>query len=231
MITVRKSDERGRANFGWLDSNHSFSFGHYYDRNHMGWGPLRVINEDRVIAGAGFDPHPHRDMEIISYVIDGALEHKDSIGNGSVIRPGRLQRMSAGTGIRHSEYNSSKTDPVHFLQIWIVPEEQGIAPGYEEKDIAAASNDLQLIGSRSGRDGSITIHQDVDLYTAHLSAGSSVDHTLENGRIAWLQMINGTLALGDTTLNAGDGAAIAQEDILKLQARTDIEALLFDMAA
>ncbi|RCK54089.1 quercetin 2,3-dioxygenase [Thalassospira profundimaris] len=231
MITIRKSDERGRANFGWLDSHHSFSFGHYYDRNHMGWGPLRVINEDRVIAGAGFDPHPHRDMEIISYVIEGGLEHKDSIGNGSVIRPGRLQRMSAGTGIRHSEYNASKTDPVHFLQIWIIPEKQGIEPGYEEKDIAAPSNSLQLAGSRSGRDGSITIHQDVDLYAARLGKGSVVEHPLRKGRIAWLQMISGTLACGETILNAGDGAAITQEDILKLQSQTDTEALLFDMAA
>ncbi|WP_339777499.1 pirin family protein [uncultured Thalassospira sp.] len=229
MINVRKSTERGRADFGWLESNHSFSFGHYYDAKHMGWGPLRVINEDRVIAGAGFDPHPHRDMEIISYVIDGALEHKDSIGNGSVIRPGRLQRMSAGTGIRHSEYNGSQTNPVHFLQIWIIPEKQGIEPGYEEKDIAAPSNDLQLIGSRTGRDGSITIHQDVDLYAAHLTAGSKVNHSLKAGRLAWLQVVSGTLTLGDTTLDAGDGAAIADEDILKLHAQTDIEALLFDM--
>lgn len=231
MIKVRTSAERGRADFGWLDSHHSFSFGHYHDQNHMGWGPLRVINEDRVTAGAGFDPHPHRDMEIISYVIEGALEHKDSIGNGSVIRPGRLQRMSAGTGIRHSEYNGSKTEPVHFLQIWIIPEKQGIEPGYEEKDIAAPSNSLQLIGSHTGRDGSITIHQDVDLYAAHLTADSKVDHPLRAGRLAWLQVVRGTLTLGDTELNAGDGAAISDENLLKIHAQTDIEALLFDMVA
>ncbi|OSQ43989.1 pirin family protein [Thalassospira sp. MCCC 1A01428] len=231
MIKVRTSAERGRADFGWLDSHHSFSFGHYHDQNHMGWGPLRVINEDRVTAGAGFDPHPHRDMEIISYVIEGALEHKDSIGNGSVIRPGRLQRMSAGTGIRHSEYNGSKTEPVHFLQIWIIPEKQGIEPGYEEKDIAAPSNSLQLIGSPTGRDGSITIHQDVDLYAAHLTADSKVDHPLRAGRLAWLQVVKGTLTLGNTELNAGDGAAISDENLLKIHAQTDIEALLFDMVA
>jgi redox-sensitive bicupin YhaK (pirin superfamily) len=172
-LILRRAEERGQANFGWLDSKHSFSFGHYYDPNHLGFGPLRVINEDRVAPGGGFPTHPHSDMEIISYVVDGALEHKDSLGTGSIIRPGDLQRMSGGTGVRHSEFNASKTEPTHFLQIWIVPEQDGLEPSYEQKtfDDEEKRGKLRLIGSRDGRDGSITIHRDVDLFAALLGSG------------------------------------------------------------
>lgn len=207
MLEVRKADERGGANFGWLNSKHTFSFGHYYDPNHMGFGPLRVINDDRVAPGGGFPAHPHSDMEIISYVLEGALEHKDSIGTGSVIRPGDLQRMSAGTGIRHSEYNASKTEPVHFLQIWIVPEKEGLKPGYEQKSFSDAEKRgrLRLIGSRNGRDGSVTIHQDVDLYATLLSKGESVAHELRAGRGGWVHVALGSVSLNGTRLEEGDG--------------------------
>ncbi|MCC9621098.1 pirin family protein [Thalassospira sp. MA62] len=233
MIFKLESGTRGRARFGWLDSHHTFSFGHYHDPNRMGWGPLRVINEDRVDPGTGFDPHGHRDMEIISYVIDGALEHKDSIGNGSVIRPGRLQRMSAGTGIRHSEYNHSQTDPVHFLQIWILPEKAGIEPGYEEKEIARSTtgSGLTLIGSRDGRDNSVTIHQNVDLYVGHLDAGETTTHTFAKGRIGWVQVARGTLCINGEKLVAGDGAAIKDEDQIILDHADQAEILVFDMVA
>jgi len=172
MLKVRKAEGRGRSNFGWLDSRHSFSFGHYYDPNHMGLGPLRVINDDRVAPGGGFPAHPHGNMEIISYVLEGALAHKDSLGTGSVIRPGDVQRMSAGTGIRHSEFNASTTEPVHFLQIWIIPEKSGLAPSYEQKSYPPVEKQgkLRLLASRDGRDGSVTIHRDVDLYAAQLGA-------------------------------------------------------------
>jgi len=234
MITIRPAQDRGTANFGWLDSRHTFSFGEYHDFNHMGFSALRVINEDKVSPGQGFGTHGHRDMEIISYVLDGALEHKDSIGTGSVIRPGDVQRMSAGTGIRHSEYNASKTEAVHFLQIWILPEQTGIEPGYEQKNFAIADkqNKLRLVGSRDGRDGSITIHQNVDFYAAALSEGESVNHGIAPGRVAWLQVARGAVQLNDQTLNAGDGAAIVQESFINLQSLAqDAEVLLFDMAA
>jgi len=234
MITLRPAQERGTANFGWLDSRHTFSFGNYYDPNHMGFASLRVINEDKVAPGQGFGTHGHRDMEIISYVLEGALEHKDSIGTGSVIRPGDVQRMSAGTGIRHSEFNASKTEPVHFLQIWILPEQEGIEPGYEQKTFPEAEKrgTLRLVGSRDGRDGSITIHQDVDLYATALQDGEEVSHSLAEGRVAWLQVARGTVQLNNQTLSAGDGAAIAQESLITLQgAANDTEVLLFDMAA
>lgn len=233
MMRKFASETRGRARFGWLDSRHTFSFGHYHNPDRMGWGPLRAINEDRVIPGAGFDTHGHKDMEIISYVLDGALEHKDSIGNGSVIRPGRLQRMTAGTGIRHSEYNHSKSDPVHFLQIWIIPEAVGLAPGYEEKEIARKDTGagLTLIGSRDGRENSITIHQDVDLYVAHLDAGETARHGIAKGRIAWIQVARGNLTVNGEELGAGDGAAIRDEDTLVLTDADNAEVLVFDMAA
>lgn len=234
MITIRSAGDRGAANFGWLDSRHSFSFGQYYDPDHMGFGNLRVINEDKVAPGQGFATHGHRDMEIISYVLDGALEHKDSIGNGSVIRPGDVQRMSAGTGIQHSEFNASATEPVHFLQIWVLPERQGIEPGYEQKNFAISDtpNSLGLVGSRDGRDGSITIHQDIDLYAATLSEGDSASHNLAPKRVAWLQVARGSVKLNDLMLTTGDGAAIAQEELITLQgASQDAEVLLFDMAA
>ena len=183
-MDIRRSTQRGTADFGWLRSYHTFSFGNYYDPKHMGFGVLRVINEDRVQPAKGFDTHAHRDMEIISYVLGGALEHKDSLGTGSVIRPGDVQRMSAGTGIRHSEFNPSKSDPVHFLQIWILPEREGTAPSYEQQhfDSAQRRDRLRLVGSQDGRDGSVTIHQDVDLYAALLSERTQLEHTLGNGR-------------------------------------------------
>ncbi len=235
MITIRPAGDRGRASFGWLDSRHSFSFGHYYDPAHMGFGPLRVINEDRVRPGQGFGRHGHSDMEIISYVLDGALEHKDSIGTGSIIRPGDVQRMSAGTGVEHSEYNASPTDPVHFLQIWILPEEDGLEPGYEQKSFGTSEKrgQLRLVGSRDGRDGSVTIHQDVDLYAALLADGESVSHALLPGRRGWLQVARGDVELNGQALAAGDGAAIASATgeplALDIAGREDAEILLFDM--
>ena len=234
MITLRSAQERGIADFGWLDSRHTFSFGNYYDPNHMGFASLRVINEDKVTAGQGFGTHGHRDMEIISYVLEGALEHKDSIGTGSVIRPGDVQRMSAGTGIKHSEFNASETDPVHFLQIWILPEQQGIKPGYEQKTFTEAEKQgrLRLVGSRDGREGSITIHQNVDLYAASLQQDEEVSHTLAEGRVAWLQVARGAVQLNQQTLTAGDGAAISEEALITLRgASSAAEVLLFDMAA
>lgn len=229
---LRKSDDRGKANFGWLDSRHSFSFGHYFDPDHMGFGPLRVINEDRVAPGGGFPTHPHSDMEIISYVLDGALEHKDSLGTGSVIKPGDLQRMSAGTGVRHSEYNASKSDPVHFLQIWIIPEKRGIAPSYEQKTFSADEKrgKLKLIGSRGGRNGSVVIHQDVDLYATMLTEGESVTHEIKPGRGGWVQVARGAIDVNGDKLEAGDGLAILQSGELSITARDNAEVLLFDMA-
>lgn len=234
MITIRPAQERGIANFGWLDSRHTFSFGEYFDPSHMGFADLRVINEDKVSPGQGFSTHGHRDMEIISYVLEGALEHKDSIGTGSVIRPGDVQRMSAGTGIMHSEYNASKTEPVHFLQIWILPAAKGIQPGYEQKTFSEAEKrgQLKLVGSRDGRDGSITIHQNVDLYAASLRDGEEVHHAFANHRAGWLQVARGAVQLNHQTLTAGDGAAIVQEAEIVLRGTSDdAEVLLFDMAA
>ena len=233
MLNIRKSDDRGPTNMGWLRSKHSFSFGEYYDPAHMGFGPLRVINEDRVIPGAGFGTHGHRDMEIISYVLDGGLEHKDSIGTGSVIRPGDVQRMSAGSGIRHSEFNHSKSDPVHFLQIWIVPERQGIDPSYEQRAFADADKRgrLRLVGSRNGRDGSVTIHQDVDLYAGLFDAGERTRFALTDGRMAWIQVARGSVDINGERLSAGDGAAIRDPGLLEIDGRDEAEILLFDMAA
>jgi hypothetical protein len=231
MLTIRKSKDRGVAEYGWLHSRHTFSFGDYYDPKHMGFGPLRVINEDQVQPGRGFDTHGHRDMEILSYVLEGALEHKDSMGNGSVIRPGDVQRMSAGTGVRHSEFNPSDSELVHFLQIWILPERNGAAPGYEQLHFSRAEKRgrLRLVGSPDGRDGSVTIHRDVSLYATLLEDGESVSHELDNGRKAWVQVARGTVELGDEELNAGDGVAIEGPHLLTLRGRSDTEALLFDM--
>ncbi len=229
---IRKSEERGTANFGWLDSKHSFSFGGYYDPRHMGFGPLRVINEDRVAPGGGFPTHPHRDMEIISYVVEGGLAHRDSTGTSSVIRPGDVQRMSAGTGVRHSEYNASETDPVHFLQIWIIPEREGLKPGYEQKTFTAEEKrgGLRLVGSRDGRDGSVTIHQDVDLYATLLEPGESVAHRMSAGRLAWVQVVDGGLTVNGQALRAGDGVSISGAGEIRLDAQAPTEALVFDMA-
>lgn len=233
MIKVRRSDERGKANFGWLDSRHSFSFGHYRDPEHMGFSDLRVINEDWVAAGGGFDTHPHRDMEIVTWVLEGALAHRDSLGNGSVIRPGDIQRMTAGTGILHSEYNASKTDPVHLLQIWILPERAGLTPGYEEKHFEPADLDgrLRLVASRDGRDGAVTIHQDAELHIGRLRTGDTVSHALAEGRHAWVQVARGAVSVGDVTLSQGDAVAVSQETELCIRADGDAEVLLFDLAA
>ena len=234
MLTIRRADERGLSQFGWLHSQHSFSFGGYMDPAHMGFSDLRVINEDRVVPGAGFGTHGHRDMEIISYVLEGELAHKDSMGTGSVIRPGDLQRMTAGTGVTHSEMNFSEENPVHFLQIWLLPESKGLAPGYEQKhfDPTEQQNQWRLIGSRDGRKGSVTIHQDVSLYSAKLTAGTELNYRLADGRKAWLQVVRGGLQLNDETLRAGDGAAVADLSSLDLVAsEEDTEVLLFDLAA
>jgi len=234
MITIRSGSDRGKANFGWLDSRHTFSFGNYYDLEHMGFGTLRVINEDKVSPGQGFSTHGHRDMEIISYVLEGSLAHKDSIGNGSEIRPGDVQRMSAGTGILHSEYNASETDPVHFLQIWVLPAAQGTEPSYEQTYFAQAEklNRLRLVGSQDGREGSVTIHQDLSLYATVLQPDASVTHTLAADRLAWVHVARGAIKLNDRELTAGDGAAISQEAALTLTGVSeDAEVLLFDMAA
>lgn len=230
---IRPAAERGTADFGWLHSQHSFSFGHYHDPAHMGFGALRVINEDRVEPGAGFDTHGHRDMEIISYVLDGALEHKDSIGTGSIIRPGEVQRMSAGTGIMHSEFNPSADAPVHFLQIWVIPERAGIEPGYEQKAFAAAERQdrLRLVAARDGRDGALTIHQDVDIYAALLATGKSVDFALRDGRQAWLQLARGSLSVNGEALAAGDGLGVTAAGTLAIAASDDAEFLLFDLLA
>ena len=234
MLTIRKADERGLSKIGWLHSQHSFSFGGYMDMAHMGFSDLRVINEDRVVPGAGFGTHSHRDMEIISYVLEGELAHKDSMGTGSVIRPGDLQRMTAGTGVSHSEMNASAENPVHFLQIWLIPEAKGLKPGYEQKhfDLEEQQNQWRLIGSHDGRKGSITIHQDVSLYRAKLAAGAEVNYMLADGRKAWLQVVRGSAQLNNEPLEAGDGAAISDLSSLDLVAQTEgAEVLLFDLAA
>ncbi|MGD1943492.1 MAG: pirin family protein [Leptolyngbyaceae cyanobacterium] len=234
MITVRSGSDRGKANFGWLDSRHTFSFGNYYDPTHMGFGTLRVINEDKVTPAQGFSTHGHRDMEIISYVLSGELAHKDNIGNGSIIRPGDVQRMSAGTGILHSEYNASDTDPVHFLQIWVLPEQTGIEPSYEQTYFAPDEKQgrLRLVGSRDGREGSVTIHQDLNLYATNLNAQATVTHSLTPGRVIWVHVARGAVNLNGHALTAGDGAAIADEATLTLTGTSDdSEVLVFDMAA
>ncbi|WP_434053408.1 MAG: pirin family protein [Roseibium sp.] len=229
----RPSDARGDADFGWLKSKHTFSFGSYFDPNHIGFGALRVINEDRVAPSGGFPTHPHQNMEIVSYVVSGGLEHKDSLGTGSVIRPGDLQRMSAGTGVRHSEYNHSNTDPVHFLQIWIVPEADGLAPSYEQKAFPEGERQdtLRLIGSRDGREGSVVIHQDVDLYASLLSADKSVAFEIEPGRKVWLQIVKGKISVNGQALTAGDGFGLLDAGAINLAAQENAEFLLFDLAA
>ena len=232
MITVRPSGERGRAQLGWLDSRHTFSFSDYYDPKHMGFRALRVINEDRVAAGQGFGTHPHRDMEIVSYVVEGELAHRDSMGTGSVIRPGDVQRMSAGTGVRHSEMNPSKAAPVHFLQIWIQPERAGLPPSYEQKSFPSEerANRLRLVASRDGRDGSITVHQDVEIRAGLLEAGAVVHEPVAPGRHAWVQVVRGAIDLGGERLSAGDGAAVSDERGLAITAQEASELIVFDLA-
>ena len=233
MITVRHRNERGIANFGWLDSRHTFSFGNYFDPQQMGFASLRVINEDKIIPAKGFGTHGHRDMEIISYVLSGELKHRDSMGNGSIIRPGDIQRMSAGTGVRHSEFNASDTNPVHLLQIWIMPEQSGLEPSYEEKnfDQEQKQGKLKLVGSRDGRDNSVTIHQDANLYLASLNQSDRLTHQIDANRAVWLQVAKGEVKLNDRLLQAGDGAAIINEAEIAIAGNSsDSEILLFDLA-
>lgn len=230
MIKIRKAAERGHANHGWLDSRHSFSFGSYHDAAHMGFSDLRVINQDIVSAGQGFDTHGHADMEIISYVLRGAVEHKDSIGTISTIRPGEVQRMTAGTGIRHSEYNPSQTDETEFLQIWILPDAEGLAPGYEQKDFGHINTNgsLQLVASRDGRDGSIVVHQHVSIYRGLMRSAEAVTHQIRAGK-AWLQLIKGALQVNHQRVDSGDGIAASSITDIQISAQSDAEFLLFDL--
>jgi quercetin 2,3-dioxygenase len=232
MIALRKGQDRGHANHGWLDSYHTFSFADYYDPREMGWGTLRVINEDRVRPGRGFGAHPHRDMEIISYVLEGALEHKDSMGTGSVIRPGDVQRMSAGTGVVHSEFNPSPKDPVHFLQIWIEPSARGIAPSYEQKNFPPEQKRgrLRLIASPDGSEGSVKIHQDARVHAVALDDGDAVTYALAQGRKVYVHVARGAVQLNGAALTAGDGAKISDEKELSLSEGKGAEVLLFDLA-
>jgi len=232
MQQLRPSEQRGHANFGWLDSRHTFSFGHYYDARHMGFGTLRVINEDRVSPGAGFETHGHRDMEIITYVLDGAVEHQDSLGNGSVIRCGEVQLMSAGKGIRHSEFNHSQTSFLHLLQIWIMPEEKKLKPSYEQKYFPEIRRHgtLRLLASPDGREGSLTIHQDVDLYAARLKPDEAVTFDIRPARNAWLHIARGGVSLDGQPLESGDGLGVTDPSLLSISATEDTEFLLFDLA-
>ncbi len=232
MITVRKSEARGHANRGWLDSYHTFSFANYYDPNYMSFRSLRVINEDIINPGKGFGTHGHEDMEIITYVLEGALEHKDSLGTGAVIKPGEVQRMSAGTGIQHSEFNHSQTDPVHLLQIWLLPDTNGLSPSYEQREfpVAERHGDLRLVAARDARDGAVKIHQNVDLYAAILDKKSLVSHALHLNRHAWVQVARGSVLLNGLALEKGDGAAVSDESELVIESTADAEILLFDLA-
>jgi redox-sensitive bicupin YhaK (pirin superfamily) len=229
MVTIRRANERGFANRGWLQSWHTFSFGSYQDAAHMGFGCLRVINEDVIQPNEGFPTHGHEDMEIITYVLAGALAHKDSLGTGSTIRPAEVQRMSAGTGIKHSEFNASATDPVHLLQIWILPEKQGTSPSYEQKAIEFSPHTLQLIASPTGAGNAVKVHQDVNLYAGILPLGQSLTHPLAPGRYGWLQVARGQITVNGVHLRAGDGAAISEETSLAIQSLEDSEILLFDL--
>jgi redox-sensitive bicupin YhaK (pirin superfamily) len=231
MIKIRRNLERGHTKLSWLDSRHTFSFGDYHDPQHMGFGDLRVINEDKVIAGAGFPTHSHRDMEIVTYVLEGALAHKDSTGASSTIRVGDVQRMSAGTGISHSEYNASQTEPVHFLQIWIIPEKTGIAPGYEQRsfDLAKSLGSWVLVASPTGRDGTVKVNADAELSLVALPKNGKLTSTLRPGRRAWLQVARGKATLNDSTMETGDGAAMIDEKALTITALENAEILLFDL--
>jgi redox-sensitive bicupin YhaK (pirin superfamily) len=232
MLTIRKANERGHADHGWLNTYHTFSFADYYDPEHMGFRDLRVINEDRVQPGEGFPTHPHRDMEIITYVLEGALEHKDSMGNGSIILPGEVQRMSAGTGITHSEFNHSRMELVHFLQIWILPDEGGVQPGYEQKFYPDEEKrgKWRLIASADGRDGSVTVNQDINLYASLLEAGKAIVHKIPQNRHAWLQVARGQAVVNGYKVSPGDGLAVSREDRLTISGDDAAEILLFDLA-
>ena len=232
MITIRKTEERGHFDHGWLKTYHTFSFADYHDPDHMGFRKLRVINEDRVQPGEGFGTHPHRDMEIITYVLEGMLEHKDSMGNGSIIRPGEVQRMSAGTGVTHSEFNPSQKEPVHLLQIWILPDAKGIVPSYEQKKYSEKEKrgKFRLIASREGREGSVTLHQDADVFATILGAGEKAAYSLRPGRHAWLQVARGSVALNNLLLKEGDGAAVSDETSFGITGKKESELILFDLA-
>ncbi len=232
MLTVRPASERGRTQLAWLDSYHTFSFNHYYDPRHMGFRQLRVLNDDYVGPGGGFPTHSHRDMEILTYVLEGALEHKDSIGTGSVIRPGEVQRMSAGRGVSHSEYNPSQDQPVHLLQIWVLPRRKGAPAEYEQRPFPAEERrgKLRLVAAPGGRDGALTIHQDVELFATLLEPGEQVAHALEPNRHAWVQVARGAVAVNGLPLKAGDGVAASQEPQLQIRAEQSSEVLLFDLA-
>jgi len=231
MLVVRKSEHRGNANHGWLHSKHTFSFGHYHDPAHTGFGPLLVINEDRVAPSQGFGTHGHRDMEIVSYVLSGALEHKDSMGTGSVLHYGDVQRMSAGTGVRHSEFNGSSTEQVHFLQIWIQPNVTGIAPSYEEKHFAPETKRgrLRLVASEDGREGSVLIHQNASLYAGILDEGDQVEHRLAAGRLGYVHVIRGELRVNGTVLSGGDAAKLTDETLISIDQAKGAEVLVFDL--
>jgi redox-sensitive bicupin YhaK (pirin superfamily) len=231
MITVRKSQDRGRFKIDWLDSRHTFSFGEYYDPQHLGFSALRVINEDVIAPGQGFGTHPHRDMEIVTYVLEGELEHRDSLGTGSVIRPGDVQRMSAGTGIQHSEFNPSAKNPTKLLQIWLLPNKKGVQPSYEQKAFADSELEghLRVVASPDGRDGSVTIHQDTQLYAAKLKKGATLNLPLGANRAAWVQVARGAVSLNGTALANGDGAAVTKETALDLAANDNAEVLVFDL--
>jgi redox-sensitive bicupin YhaK (pirin superfamily) len=232
MLTIRRSRERGHFNHGWLNTYHTFSFDQYYDPRYMGFRDLRVINEDFVAPGRGFPQHGHRDMEIITYILAGALKHEDSMGNGSVIRPGDVQRMTAGTGVRHSEQNASSEEPVHLLQIWILPNTQELSPGYEQKAFSEAErhNTLRLIASAEGREGSVMVHQDISLFASIIDAGKTVEHTLNPSRYGWLQIARGAVEVSGERTGQGDGVVIVAESELKLVAEEPAEVLLFDLA-
>ena len=232
MLTLRKANERGHANLGWLDSHHTFSFADYYDPAHMGFRALRVINDDRVAGGGGFPTHPHRDMEILTYVLDGALEHRDSMGNKGLINPGDVQRMSAGTGVRHSEANASPDKPVHLLQIWLVPEAQNLTPSYEQKMFPASEKkgQLKLVASRDAREGSVTLHQDVSLYAGLLDKGERAELSLAPGRHAWVHVARGAVLVNGKALAAGDAAAISDETTVRVEGVNAGEVLVFDLA-
>jgi redox-sensitive bicupin YhaK (pirin superfamily) len=231
MIELRKSEDRGTTQLDWLDSRHTFSFGEYYDLKHMGFGVLRVINEDIVNPATGFGTHPHRDMEILTYVLDGALEHKDTLGTGSIIRPGHVQRMSAGTGISHSEYNPLTDGQVHLLQIWIIPERKGLSPSYEQKNFTAIRKpgELTLVASRDEANDSLTIHQDASLYVLDLAPGQPFRYKLKKDRMVWLQVTRGDALLNEQRLKQGDGVAVSQEKTLEFQAPEKAEILIFDL--
>jgi redox-sensitive bicupin YhaK (pirin superfamily) len=232
MITLRRAAERGRGDYGWLDTRHSFSFNDYHDARHMGFRALRVINEDWIAPGKGFGTHGHRDMEIVTYVLEGAVAHKDSLGNGSVLRPGEFQRMTAGTGIEHSEFNPSETEPVHLYQIWLFPEKRGLAPSYDQREFPAdeRKGKLRIVASPDGRDGSLTIRQDAQVFLATFAAGEGGSYELAPGRHAWIQVLRGSIDMNGVVLALSDGAAVSEETSLALRAKQESEVMLFDLA-